>query len=405
MLSPSKTINNTYSINIIRVIDDGHATLHISDIGPSQAFLVASAHRPMSSKKGATVLYREMVKTLCARRLSIVQEKIFASVSQQRSILDARKKVFDANGLDAEGPLTYIEGRPVWGQGLAGIVIHAVRAEVKEEEPRTIYYRQKPCGRGWRKDGISHLMLQNLKGQPTEAHTDRVDRPQQVTALFQSAEEILEEQGALYSDVVRTWFYLEKIIDWYDDFNRIRNSVYRRFGIMPTESEKRLKLPASTGIEGINPQNAAAVLDLFAISSPRNQPPCCEQLTSVGQMDAFRYGSAFSRGALIRDSDCAYISLSGTAAIDEKGASLFIDDPEKQIACTFDKARILLAGRSAVLSNAAVAVAYIKHANQVDFFWKIAAEYGLGNLPVICVVADICRHELLFELECIVAID
>jgi len=405
MVLASKIINNTDPINATRPICGGNAKLHITQIGSSQAFLVASIRRPLPSREGVYILYQEIAEELSDRRLFIVHEKVFGSVSQQPDVLDARKRAFGARGLDSQVPITYIEGRPTWGEGVAGVVIHAVRVEAEEDKPWRINYQQTPYGYGWNKDGFTHLILQNLQGRLEGSQSDASNRTKQLTDLFQTAERLLEEQGAKYSDVVRTWFYLEDIVDWYDAFNRIRNLNYQKFGVMPSDSDTRLRLPASTGIAGRNPQKASVVLDLYAIVAPPNHPPCYEQLTSVGQMDAYKYGSAFSRGALIKGSDYTYITLSGTAAIDEKGVSLFINDPERQIACTFEKAMVLLDSHGAALSNSAAAVAYIKHANHVDLFRQKAEEYGLGHLPVVCIVADICRRELLFELECIVAID
>jgi hypothetical protein len=45
------------------------------------------------------------------------------------------------------------------------------------------------------------------------------------------------------------------------------------------------------------------------------------------------------------------------------------------------------------------ATAYFKNASDVKVFERWRAASGLESWPVICAVDDICRDELLFELE------
>ena len=127
---------------------------------------------------------------------------------------------------------------------------------------------------------------------------------------------------ASYRDVARTWFYLRDILTWYPQFNKVRNEKYGEFGMMPGPGDNRLLLPASTGIGGEVKSGAVAVMDLLAVTGPKGDPPCVRHLSNGCQLDAFRYGSAFSRGACIREAGAALIHISGTAAIDEHGRSL-----------------------------------------------------------------------------------
>ncbi len=395
------------------VICDGHARLHINHVGALQAFFVASSSRALRSDEAALEFYRWIGEALQQRRMHILHERIFGSTSVQHEVLQARKTALDSLGIDSNGPVTYIEGRPVCGEGLAGVVIRAAAAAPSDREPWLIYDGQKPCGRGWRQDGATHFVIQALQSGGTAA-SDKIGKARQVDALLDKAKMLLAEQGASYSDVARTWFYLRDIVDWYGEFNRVRNAKYEQFGIMPTSARRgimpsgcqtRLMLPASTAIQGKNAQDAPAVLDLLAIVPPPGQDPPFRQLSSAGQMDAFRYGSAFSRGVLIGGSGSSHIALSGTAAIGEKGESLFVGDPAGQMACTLDKAGVLTASHGAALSNIAAAVCYAKHPEHAELFWQEAAKRGLEDLPVVCMQADICREELLFEMEAVVAID
>jgi len=42
---------------------------------------------------------------------------------------------------------------------------------------------------------------------------------------------------------------------------------------------------------------------------------------------------------------------------------------------------------------------FFKRPEDVDFWAKEADKRGLKNLPVVSVIADICRPELLFEMD------
>ena len=174
------------------------------------------------------------------------------------------------------------------------------------------------CGRAWRSDGTEFLLLQNITGTDTTAGAP-VERKLQVRQLLERADRILRQEGGTYRDVVRTWFYLADILHWYGDFNVARSEKYGEFGIMPGGVQDSLLLPASTGICGDTASGTAATMDLLAVIAAPAARPAVTQLTNRGQLDAFRYGAAFSRGALIRGMAGTILQLSGTAAIDEQG--------------------------------------------------------------------------------------
>jgi len=90
-------------------------------------------------------------------------------------------------------------------------------------------------------------------------------------------------------------------------------------------------------------------------------------LSNPGQQDAFQYGSAFSRGALIRQPDISLIQVSGTAAIDAKGRSLYPGDVRAQIDCTFDKIAALIGQEGADLTDIAAACVFIKRPEDARF--------------------------------------
>jgi len=110
-------------------------------------------------------------------------------------------------------------------------------------------------------------------------------------------------------------------------------------------------------------------------------------------------GQLFSRGALIREPGVSLIEVSGTAAIDWRGKSQFPDDIRGQISCTFEKIENLLGQEGAELGNIAAATVFVKRREHASVFWEMVRDHRLEDFPAVCVVADVCRDELLFEID------
>jgi enamine deaminase RidA (YjgF/YER057c/UK114 family) len=367
--------------------------LHVRKAGKSQAFIVALVPDEEDAAKASRTSYRMIADTLIDRRMQIVHERVFGSLGVEAAVLRERKTALSERQISADGPVTYVEGTPPWGEGLAGIIIHAVSRD-SADDIWTIMDGETPCGWGWKRNGSTCLMLQNINGWP-DAPTENEGRRFQVRRMLDRAEKILRENNASYGDVARTWFYLSDILDWYAAFNKVRNEKYGEFGIMPGPGDTRLLLPASTGIGAHMPSGEAASMDLLAVVDDSK----IKQLSNRKQLDAFRYGAAFSRGAVIEEDDVKIIQISGTAAIDEHGVSLYPGDICAQINCTFDRLETLLEQEGATLSDICAATVFVKLPEYAEVFWKMADERGLADFPAVCVVADVCREELLFEID------
>jgi len=365
--------------------------LHSREAGEGRVFLVASVTGEEDAAAAARALYSMIADALHDKRMEIFQERIFGSLSVEAAVQRERKVALSGQRTPAEGPITYIAGDPPWGKGLAGIIIHAVSLN-SAEDIWTVMDEENPCGRGWIRNGSTYLMLQNIQGQAG-------NRPRQVREMFDRADGILRRNGATYKDVARTWLYLSEILDWYPDFNRARSEKYGEFGIMPGPGDNMLLLPASTGIGANMPSGAAASMDLLAVLENGAMTSTVRKLTNKKQLDAFRYGAAFSRGAVIEEDDVTLIHVSGTAAIDEHGISLYPGDILSQINCTFDKIDSLLTQEGSGLADICAATIFVKRPEYAEVFWTIAADRGLEDFPAVCVVADVCREELLFEID------
>jgi len=379
-------------------------TLNLTEAGDGQAFLVASAHPSIAAPLAAAEAYARIGDVLSEKSMHIVQERIFGSLSVEHQVLVARTSAFQERDIPTDTPLTYIEGNPPWGVGFAGLIIRAVAVSKAGDQVWTIRDEGKPCGRGWRRNGVTFIILQNIQG--IEKGPARINTPaMQAQRMIGRAEQILQTQGLSFREVMRTWFYLADILKWYDEFNEVRNARYGDFGLMPVTNRDPLLLPASTGVQGVTPQRSSCTMDLIAVSLNADVRPTVVQMTNQKQRDAFFYGSAFSRGAFIREPDVSLIEVSGTASIGTTGRSLYRDDIHAQINYTFDTIGNLISQRGARYKDICAGTVFLKHPHYLTAYSKIAQERGLDTRSCVCVVADICREDLLFELDAEVAFD
>ncbi len=378
-------------------------TLHRRAAGTTQAFLVAQTVWGSAAGQAALAVYGEIARVLQDQGLTIVHERLFGSLSVKPSVLAARDEALRVRNLPADGPITYIQGHPPWGEGLAGVIIRAVSCRNHREEVWTIKDQGRAVGRGWRQEDATFVLLQNLQGLSFSGNGANA-RPLQARRMIQRAARLLEAHGASYRNVVRTWFYLADILAWYPEFNRARSAIYRELGLMPINGEDSRRLPASTGIRGEVATGAAGTLDLLAVVGPPESRSLVRQLSSPSQPEALTYGSAFSRGALIQQPDVSLIQMSGTAAIDAQGASLYPENARAQIDCTFDKISALIGQEGASLQDVVAACVFVKRPEDAQLYQERATAWGLEDLPAVVMVADVCREELLFEIDAEVAI-
>ena len=194
------------------------------------------------------------------------------------------------------------------------------------------------------------------------------------------------------SHIVRTWLYLDGLLEWYDDFNAVRSAFFRERGILG-----RI-VPASTGIGLPNARGAALVAGAIAIK-PKTSAVQIQAIPSPLQCPAIDYRSAFSRAMEISRPGLRQLYISGTASIAPDGNSVHRDDPAAQVELTMKVVEALLRSREMGWSHTRRMIAYFREKSHFPYFEEWCDRRDLSNLPVVFSHATFCRDELLFEVE------
>ncbi len=218
-------------------------------------------------------------------------------------------------------------------------------------------------------------------------------REVQTAAVFEAIEDALADAGMTFANVARTWLYMDDILDWYDQFNSVRDSFFRSRRVYDG------LVPASTGIGSANLCGSAITACAIAVRPKPGSGMRIEAVPSPLQCAALDYGSSFSRAVELVTPGSRTLMVSGTASIEPGGATAHAGDLEGQIRLTMDVVGTILASRGMGWQDAVRAVMYLKDASYLGVWQRWLRTHGLEGLPVLNVEADVCRDDLLVELE------
>ena len=310
---------------------------------------------------------------------TIVAEDIFGISSTEPAAVAA----VQVDGERPDWPVTWLVPGPHADSRLAGVQVHAVKGvavERIEKEGRVV-------GSVFDDGFARHCRLGDLRPLDASAPPD-----QQASATFELTEAALGAAGMDFSNVVRTWFYLDRIHAWYGSFNRVRNEFFRERKVFDG------LVPASTGIGGANAARAGLIANAHAIR-PRDGGVKIRAVPSPLQCTALAYGSSFSRAIEVEMPDHRRLWISGTASIAADGKTAHAGDLAAQIDLTMKVVAAILESRGLNWRDATRVVVYMQDERGAGRFQDYCAGHGLDCLPVVISENDICREELLFEIE------
>lgn len=326
--------------------------------------------------ESAEDMFRKAAEIITADGLQVVSQEVFGFREGE-----GRPALASAVG-QVTWPITWLEPYPDTPETMAGTQVWAVQGA-----------KTAPLMRGGAPVGVTmsdgESVMCRLGGLTPPDVT--LQDTEQAAAMFKVMMDGLTAAGMTFSDVARTWFHNRDILDWYGPFNEVRDAFFREHGVFDGV------VPASTGVAGLNPRNAALTGGLLAARVP--DAGTVRPLPSPLQNPALDYGSSFSRAVEIDLPDHHRILISGTASIDAEGRTVHLDDIDNQVALTMDVAHAILESRGMSWPDTSRAIAYFKEPEYVAAFERHCAAEGIPTGAFLFAHNDICRHDLLFEIE------
>jgi len=263
-------------------------------------------------------------------------------------------------------------------------------------------------------DGVRWIYCAGIKPRSQSGGTY-----ERASDLLKQLGAVLAEAGSGYEQVVRTWFYLGGITDpegdgqRYFEFNRARSDAYSRiafYGSLLEPGARDAVFPVSTGIG----MNGGGMLAGCAALQTRRSDARLVQLENPQQTPAYAYhprysveSPKFSRGLALVLGKYITTWISGTASI-VNSESRYPGDIRRQTEQTIENIERLLTGENFALHglgdvktdlhDLAKIRVYLKRPEDFSAC-KAICERRFGSVPAIYAVADVCRPELLVEIE------
>jgi len=305
----------------------------------------------------------------------IICQFVFAGMQHSSQFLAAARC--------SQWPIVWLRGDPCQDKGFHSAQAIALSGTI----PRPVYYHGRNMGFIYEDDCARYCRLSNvLPANRTEAPS------KQARSVFETAAAILAQYGFCFTETVRTWIYLDRLLEWYEEFNTVRTAFFEETGVFDHI------LPASTGIGAANSSGASITMDVFA-AQPRKDQLTIKSIASPLQRPAFEYRSSFGRAVELKSKTHRRLLISGTASIDADGRTAYPNDPEKQIRHAMNVVKAILESQAMDWNNLYRGIAYFKDAAHIPIYSRIASDLKIAHFPLALAHANICRQELVFEIE------
>jgi len=324
-------------------------------------------------------IFADGLKVIEEKGATVVSQHVFAQMGED----NAGTKALEEAAGRCDWPVTWIDSGHKKGSHLAGTQFYAVVGPQVER----ITEDGRIAASTFEDADARYCHLGDMRASDTSE-----TRPEQTQRTFDLMETVLDKASMDFSNVIRTWIYLDDLLDWYDPFNVVRTDFFKARGVFD-----RL-VPASTGISGANPYGAAMMASVLAVA-PKSDQFSVQAVDSPLQCPAPAYGSSFSRGVEFGTPDCRKLSISGTASIAPGGETLYLDDIDAQIKLTFEVVKAILDSRKMDWDNVAKAMAYLKDASYITALKQYCTANNVEQIPFVITENHVCRHDLLFEME------
>lgn len=241
----------------------------------------------------------------------------------------------------------------------------------------------------------------------------------QSTQIFEKILSILDLEKMEVNSILRQWNYIPGITSFtksnqnYHEFNRARSRFY-------STGNWRDGYPAATGI-GVGCKAVVVEVDAlrgndssirnFAVNNPLQIPAHRYSERVLAEGEVSELAPKFERARLIGDDRHGMLFISGTAAIRGE-ESLAITDAVEQTRITMDNIQQLLTVDTVLSPGFSLGtppifhllIIYIKHESDYPAIrnWM---QQNYPQMKPLYLLADVCREELLVEIEGVVKLE
>ncbi len=234
---------------------------------------------------------------------------------------------------------------------------------------------------------------------------------------FDHAVSLLAAEGMTLNNIIRQWNYVGNILairnglQHYQVFNEVRSEYYARYRTVTG-------YPAATGI-GL--KSESVIIDFCAVMPDATVK--ISGLSNPDQVNAYEYDQKvlkgikepdktkkqppqFERALIIASEGKAVLYVSGTASIKGQETKGKNNVKEQTLVTLENITRLSEAGRinqtlpesSEYSLNYSLLRVYIKRQEDFDIVRSVCEE-RLPGIPMIFIEADVCRNDLLVEIE------
>lgn len=359
-------------------------------------FLTVNLNNIVSTEEINT-LYKELIDYIREHKIQPVYEKVFGNLGFRDQFLSFRNHLLKNNHLN-EPPLSYIEGKPVSGAPISSILVYGVFAA---DNAITIDYYHDP-----QKGNCIGTILQTPQTRSLHLLGVRVPSPgistpiQEFRSVYQSLSTYIRENGFSPADILRTWIYLKNIHQTYGDFNTARREFFQENEIDFAVDSK--ELPASTCIGGKSSDQSEMTMNLICMDKKLASGKIRRLFNKYqNEAEGSRYllKPTFSRALFIEDENLMELQVSGTASINEFGDTVYLHDAYRQIKKTLINVAALLEQTGMSFSDFTESACFFKKEEYYHDFLAVLEELNIGEFANTLVIGDICRDNLLFEMD------
>lgn len=255
-------------------------------------------------------------------------------------------------------------------------------------------------------DNTPYILLENQDlrwllagGFQADVVNDSIEM--QSEKVFKQLDAVLKKENFAINDIIRQWNYMEEITkqdkegnQHYQLFNNSRTRFY-------SQTDWNNGYPAATGI---GTDLGGILVEVDAVI-PKNKEVVITPIDNKLQIAAHVYSDLvlenandfkstpkFERAKSIAIRDHKLIYISGTAAIRGED-SLTNVGLEKQLHITLENIAELIGDAELKLLRV-----YLKHSEDQEEAQRLIKTYNL-SIPISYMYADVCRDELLIEIE------